>query len=95
MDRREFIKGTAWMGAVAAASGCMTRGSGCGTESGGTMATYADKPFAKLRVGIIGLGRGAAAYGSFPVIPGCEVSAICDLNAARIKRALDTIAKNG
>ena len=95
MDRREFIKGTAWMGAVAAAAGCMTRGSGCGAESGGTMATYADKPFAKLRVGVIGLGRGSVACRCMPVIPGCEVSAICDLNAARVKGALDMIAKNG
>ena len=95
MDRREFIKGTAWMGAVAAAAGCMTRGSGCGAESGGTMATYADKPFAKLRVGVIGLGRGYVACRCMPVIPGCEVSAVCDLNAARVKGALDMIAKNG
>ena len=95
MDRREFLKGTAWMGAVAAAAGCMTQGSGTGTESGGTMATYADKPFKKLRVGVVGLGRGGAAFGNLPVIPGCEITAICDLNAERIKNALDTIRDKG
>ena len=95
MERREFIKGTAWMGAVAAVSGCLTRGTGTGTESGGSMALYADKPFEKLRIGVVGLGRGGAAFGNFPVIPGCEITALCDLNAARIKKALDTVEKKG
>ncbi|MBO7684106.1 MAG: Gfo/Idh/MocA family oxidoreductase [Kiritimatiellae bacterium] len=95
MERREFIKGTAWMGAVAAASGCLAEGTGTGVESGGSMALYADKPFERLRVGVIGLGRGSAAFGNFPVIPGCEISAVCDLNAARIKRALDTVKRRG
>jgi len=44
----------------------MTRGTGMGAESGGTMATYADKPFKKLRVGVVGLGRGDAAFRNLP-----------------------------
>ena len=95
MDRREFLKGTAWMGVVAAASGCMTRGSGCGTESGGSMALYADKPFKKLRVGVVGCARGLAGVRNFAVIPGCEVVAICDLSPSVIKRALDLLKDKG
>ena len=87
MDRREFLKGTAWMGAAAVAAGCATKGFGFG--EGGKMATYADKPFQKLRVGIIGLGRGQAGVHGFNAIPGCEITAICDLNATRIKGTLD------
>ena len=95
MDRREFLRGTAWMGVVAAASGCMTRGSGCGTESGGSMALYADKPFKKLRVGVVGCARGLAGVRNFAVIPGCEVVAICDLSPSVIKRALDLLKDKG
>ena len=91
-DRREFLKGAAWMGAAAAVVGCSTTK---GFGDGGSMATYADKPFKKLRVGIIGLGRGGAGVNGFNAIPGCELTAICDLNAARIKRTLDATAKAG
>ena len=92
-NRREFLKGTAWMGAAAVAAGCTTPGFGFG--EGGKMATWADKPFKKLRVGVIGLGRGQTGVWCFNAIPGCEVTAICDLNAARIKHSLDSIAKAG
>ena len=87
MDRREFLKGTAWMGAAAFAAGCSTPGFGFG--DGGKMATYADKPFKKLRVGIVGLGRGQAGVNGFNAIPGCEITAVCDLDATRIKYTLD------
>ena len=93
MERREFLKGAAWMGAAAVAAGCTTPGFGFG--EGGKMATFADKPFKKLRVGVVGLGRGIAGVSGFSVIPGCEVTAVCDLNAARIRAALATIEKNG
>ena len=65
-NRREFLKGTAWMGAMAFAAGCAgSKALSFGT--GGKMALYADKPIEKLRVGIIGLGRGqAGALMSFP-----------------------------
>ncbi len=89
MDRREFLKGTAWMGAAAVAAGCATEGLGLG--GCGSMALYADKPFRKLRVGIVGLGRGQAGVRGFNVIPGCEITAICDLNAVRIDCTLKAI----
>ena len=92
MKRREFLKGVAWMGAAAAA-GCATSDFGFG--AGGKMTTFADKPFRRLRVGVVGLGRGMTGVSGFSVIPGCEVTAICDLNAARIRNALATIEKDG
>ena len=94
-SRREFLKGTAWMGVAAAAAGCMTRGSGCGAESGGSMALYADKPFKKLRIGVIGCVRGRTGVRNFAAIPGCEVTAICDLSPSVIKRALNILKEKG
>jgi hypothetical protein len=63
--------------------------------NGGAMATYADKPFGKLRVGIVGLGRGEAGAAALNEIPGCEITAICDLNAVRIQRILESTQKAG
>ena len=85
--RRDFLKGTAWMGLTAAVAGCRMPGFNLG--AGGKMAMWADKPFKKLRVGIVGLGRGQAGVSGFNVIPGCEITAICDLDATRIKYTLD------
>ena len=94
-NRREFLKGAAgFMGLAAMSVGCSsTRGFGFG--AGGQMALYADRPFRKLRVGVIGLGRGEAAINGFKVIPGCEITAICDLNRPRIAATLETLAKAG
>ncbi len=93
-NRRDFLKGAAWMGAAAAVVGCSTT-KGFGFGAGGSMAEYADAPFKRLRVGIIGLGRGMAGVRGFNVIPGCEITAICDLNAVRVKETLAAIEKAG
>ena len=53
-NRRDFLKGMAWMGAAAmaadSASGQMRLG------SGGTMQGYAAPALKKIRVGVVGLG---------------------------------------
>ncbi len=89
-NRRDFLKGTLWMGAAALAAGeSAARNLPAGE---GMMAGYADKPFKDLRVGVVGLGRGMAGVSGFTLIPGGRVSAICDINAARRARALGYIA---
>ena len=92
-NRRDFLKGTAWMGAAAFAAGCASPGFGFG--AGGSMAEYADKPFKKLRVGVVGLGRGQTAIHGFNVIPGCEITAICDLSRGRIDETLKVTKEAG
>ena len=48
MNRRSFLKGTAWMGAAALAGGCMTDGFRlCGV--GGSMQGFACAPLKKVR----------------------------------------------
>jgi len=89
-SRRDFLKCTAGMGAVALASGCATK-PGCGFPGAeGSMTAYADKPFEKLRIGVVGLNRGANAL-HFNSIPGCEVTAVCDITPQRIKWRLGDI----
>ena len=99
-NRRDFLKGALMMGAAAAyvgrargdaAQGC-TGAAACSTQcraATGSMMTYADKPFKTLRVGVVGLGRGRTGVNNFTYIPGCYVSAICDINAVRRNSALN------
>ena len=91
-NRRDFLKNTLWMGMAAAAVGRT-----CGQPVGGgvlaaggangSMMGYADKPFKELRVGVIGLGRGALGL-DLGKIPGVKITAICDITPARVNRAL-------
>ena len=85
MDRRAFLKGTAWMGAAAVAAGCVGHGALALSGSGGAMSGFACAPLRRVRVGFAGLGgRGTAAMNRISQIPGCEVTGLCDLRADRI-----------
>ncbi len=93
-NRRDFLKGTAWMGAVAAFSGCAATGEKLG--GAGRMSYYADKPIQKLRVGVVGLGmRGPGAVHRLSSIPGVEVQALCDLYKARVDRMQEHLKSKG
>ena len=96
MDRREFLKGTAWMGAFAAASGCASDPLKLGSGAGGDMNGFATKPMDRVRVGVIGLGaRGANAAIRLPTVPGVDVAAICDLRESRVDAVLKSLAAIG
>ncbi|WP_341704124.1 Gfo/Idh/MocA family oxidoreductase [Ferrovibrio sp.] len=41
-------------------------------------------PLKTIRAGVVGLGVGEAHLRSYQSIPGCEVTAICDIDAARL-----------
>lgn len=93
-SRREFLKGTAWMGATAALAGCVSQASKlCGA---GTMSGYAVAPIKKVRVGVVGLGmRGPGAVHRLAYIPGTEVVALCDLYPERVAAQQKWLADNG
>ena len=87
-NRREFLTGAAWMGAAAMAAGCMSKGSamcGLGGGAGAPMHGFRVAPMKRVRVGFIGVGsRGSAAVHRIAQIPGCEVTALADINPKRI-----------
>ena len=92
MERREFLKGTAWMGAAALAGGCaglMKLG------NDGSMSNFRVAPIKRVRVGIIGLGdRGSAAVQRLARIPGLELKALCDLRPEMIAKSQKWLADN-
>ena len=96
MDRREFLKGTAWMGAVAMAAGCASYDRALGTGASGKMHGFAVKPLKRIRVGVIGLGnRGSDAARRLSTVPGIDVVAICDIRPERLALTQEKIRKNG
>ena len=89
MNRREFLKGTAWMGAAAMAAGCQLNRFGFG--EGGQMQNYVYRKLAgkRIRVGFIGIGgRGSGAVHRVSMIPGVDIVALCDRVQARVDENL-------
>ena len=89
MDRRDFLRGTGWMGLAAVAAGCQLNRFGFG--EGGQMQDYAYRKLVgrKIRVGFVGIGqRGTAAVHRVSMIPGVEVVALCDRVRTRVDENL-------
>ena len=92
-NRREFIKGTAWMGAVALASGCQLNR--YGFDDGGAMQDYALKPMSRIRVGFVGIGsRGTGAVHRVSMLPGVEIVALCDKKPECVAQNLAWLREN-
>ena len=87
-SRREFLKGTAWMGVAAMAAGHMAAQAAenrPGNAAGAPMHGFRVAPMKRVRVGFIGVGaRGTPAVKRIAQIPGCEVTAISDINPVRL-----------
>ena len=90
-NRRDFLKGTFWMGAAALAGGAL-----CDVPAaGGAMATFAAPALRKVRVGCVGLGaRGSGAVHRISQIPGVEVAAICDIRPEAVAAQQKWLSKN-
>lgn len=94
-SRRDFLKGTAWMGVAAMAAGAFAQ-EGAAAGSGAPMHGFAVPPMKTIRIGFIGIGgRGLPAVQRISQIPGCEVSAICDINPARLELARNWLKEQG
>ena len=94
-SRREFLKGTAWMGAAALVSGC-TGGRLCSCGRGAPMWDFAVPPLRKVRVGCVGLGeRGEMATHRLSQIPGLEIAALCDIRPEAVAKAVAWLKKSG
>ena len=89
MNRREFLKGTAWMGAAAFAAGCQLNRFGFG--EGGQMQNYVFRKLMgrRIRVGFVGIGgRGTGSVRRVSMIPGVDIVALCDKNPVRVEENL-------
>ncbi len=86
-NRREFLKGTAWMGMAAVAAGCMAKGNRLNSGVGAPMHGFCVPPMKRVRVGIIGVGnRGSGAVQRIAQIPGCAITAMSDINPKQLDK---------
>ena len=93
-DRREFLKGTAWMGAAALAAGRVAAAERLAPSS--AMSGFAVPPMERIRLAFIGVGnRGTAAVKRVSKIPGCEMAAICDLRKEAVDANVKWLKENG
>ena len=93
MDRRGFLRGTAWMGAAAMLAGCQLNRFGFG--AGGSMQGFAYRRLMgrKIKVAFVGVGaRGTAAVHRVSMIPGVDIVAICDRDPDRVDANLKWLA---
>lgn len=90
--RREFLAGTAWMGVTALAAGCVGPKSG----KGGSMAGFATPPMKRVRVAMVGLGsRGMWALNRLVMIPGLEITALCEVDGTKLAQSKKLLAEKG
>ena len=88
MDRREFLKGTGWMGLAAVTAGFQVNK--VGSAVGAPMAEFAVPPLKRVRIGFVGVGaRGTYAVKRICQMPGVEITALCDIKAEAIKGCQD------
>ena len=95
MNRRDFLKGTAWMGLAASAAGCQLSRLNLG--QGGSMQNFVYKKLAgkRLKIGFVGIGgRGSGAVHRVSMIPGCDIVALCDLRQVQVDENLQWLRDN-
>ena len=98
MDRRDFLKTTA--GAVAGLATVTTSGTAA-AQGNIEPAQRRDGPFAAppielVRVGYVGIGgMGSAHVNNLLKVPGCRITAVCDVNPERTDWAVKTITAAG
>lgn len=66
----------------------------CPPRKGKSVLGLRCKPLNTVRVGIVGLGRGAGAVERLSQIEGTEIVALCDLNPDRIAACQDALKRN-
>ena len=89
MNRREFLKGTAWMGAAAFAAGCQLNRFGFG--EGGQMQNFVYRKLMgkRIRIAFVGIGgRGSGAVHRVAMIPGVDIVALCDKRQEAVEKNL-------
>lgn len=107
INRRSFFKtslaagATALLGAEAQANPAVVNNPSTFSEDfipdrkGKSVLGLRTKALRTVRVGVVGLGRGAGAVDAMSHIEGAEVVALCDLNQERVSRCQQMLKKQG
>ena len=95
--RRNFLKGTAGLGASAMAAGCTSGPFGfLDCTSGAPMHGFRAPAIPHIRLGVVGMGsRGCGVVGRVCNLPGITVAAICDNVPEKIGKAQKMLSDKG
>jgi predicted dehydrogenase len=94
MDRRDFLKTTAGAVAVSAAAP-LVRAAGPDTQSA-PPPPFAAPPIELVRIGYVGIGgMGSAHVRNLLRVPGCRITAVCDVNPERTAWAVKAVTEAG
>lgn len=95
ISRRGFLEAAALSGAALAAGGTEP-GKPASPAKPDTMMGVTFQQHAKVRVGMIGIGaRGQSLLRDLLAVPGVEITAVCDIDAARVTQALKRCSDAG
>jgi len=92
MDRRDFLK----LGGTAVAAGALAGRRAAAAESGQSAAPLAAPPIETVRIGYVGIGgQGSGHVSNLLKIPGCRITAVCDIRPERTTWATAQITAAG
>ena len=95
VSRRDFLK-TGGAAVVAGAAAVRAAGAAAPHETQATTALLAAPPIPEVRIGFVGIGgQGGGHVRNFLRIPGCRITAVCDVREERTAWATQQIAAAG
>src|SRR5688572_22639903 len=96
MNRRDFLKTTAGTMAAAGAAGPANAAGEPDAVTQRYTPMFAAPPIPLVRIGYVGIGSmGTVHVGNLLAIPGCQITAVCDINPARTAWAVTEIVNAG
>ena len=91
--RRNFLLDAGSVGVVAAVAGCAGESMKLTCGSGAPMQGFVAPKLGQVRVGVVGLGvRGGAAAERLCLIPGVEVTALCEVREECLAKAVKAVS---
>ena len=92
MERRDFLE----LGVAALAAGALTPRAADASEAAGAAAPLAAPPIDTVRIGYVGIGgQGSSHVRNLLKIPGCRITAVCDIRPERTDWASKAITAAG
>src|SRR5215212_8770761 len=92
LDRRDFLK----IGGAALAAGTLAGSAPASAAAEQAPLPFAAAPMEEVRIGFVGIGgQGSGHVTNLLQIPGCRITAVCDIRSERTDWAASKIAAAG
>ena len=93
-NRRSFLRGAVLAGAAYSVANGLKADTPATASCGAPMLGFRCKPMERVRVGVVGLGsRGMGMISRVGKMPGADVTAVCDIQDAKINAAKRSLAR--